>query len=143
MRTTVAQLLAAKGNDVWSVRPGNTVYEALQLMAEKGVGALLVIDNGRLAGVISERDYARKVILHQRGSRQTPVADIMTREVHTVGSANSVGECMSLMTERRIRHLPVIDEGEIVGVVSIGDVVKAVIHDQKFLIEQLEQYITT
>ncbi len=144
MRTTVSQLLANKGDDVWAVPSGATVYEALELMADKGIGALLVIDDDRLVGVMSERDYARKVILFERDSKHTTVAEIMTGEVHTVTPDNSVGECMALMTERRIRHLPVLADGQtVIGVISIGDVVKTVIHEQKFLIEQLEQYITS
>jgi CBS domain-containing protein len=144
MRTTVAHLLAAKGRDVWSVRPDTTVYAALEEMSEKGVGALVVIDDdGRLAGIMSERDYARKVVLLDRVSKRTAVRDIMTEEVHTVVPDTTVAECMQTMTDRRIRHLPVLDAGLVVGVVSIGDIVKAVIHDQRFLIEQLEQYITS
>lgn len=144
MRTTVAHLLATKGDDVWSVSSTATVYEALEMMADKGVGALVVIDDGRLVGIISERDYARKVILLDRVSRKTSVADIMTAEVHTIAPTSSVAHCMTLMTEQRIRHLPVVDQdGTVTGVISIGDVVKAVIEDQRFLIEQLEQYITS
>jgi len=142
MRTTVAHLLAAKGKEVWNVPPEATVYDALEVMAEKGVGALVVLDGGRLVGIISERDYARKVILLERGSKETPVQDIMTAEVHTVGATTTVADCMSIMTERRFRHLPVMDGDDIMGVISIGDVVKAVIEDQRFLIEQLEHYIT-
>ena len=144
MRTTVAHLLAAKGRDVWSVTPDTTVYQALESMADKGVGALVVIDaDGHLAGIMSERDYARKVVLLDRISTETKVREIMTPEVHTVTSDTSVAECMQMMTDRRIRHLPVLDGDSVVGVVSIGDIVKAVIHDQRFLIEQLEQYITS
>lgn len=144
MRTTVAHLLSTKGDDVWSVTSTATVYEALEMMADKGVGALIVVDDGRLVGIISERDYARKVILLDRVSRKTAVADIMTADVHTIAPTSSVAHCMTMMTEQRIRHLPVVDEeGGVTGVISIGDVVKAVIEDQKFLIEQLEQYITS
>lgn len=112
-------------------------------MAERGVGALLVIDDGHLSGIISERDYARKVVLLSRVSKKTPVSDIMTADVHTVTPDTSVSDCMGTMTDHRIRHLPVKDDGEVVGIVSIGDIVKAVIQEQKFLIDQLEQYITT
>jgi CBS domain-containing protein len=144
MRTTVAHLLAAKGRDVWSVSPDTTVYEALETMSQKGVGALVVIgEDGALAGIMSERDYARKVVLLDRVSKTTEVREIMTGEVHTVTAQSSVADCMGLMTDKRIRHLPVIDKDRVIGVVSIGDIVKAVIQDQKFLIEQLEQYITS
>ncbi len=143
MRTTVAHVLAAKGREVWSVAPDATVYQALEVMADKGVGALVVIEGERLVGIVSERDYARKVILLERGSRETPVSEIMTANVHTVGSDSSVADCMTLMTERRIRHLPVLEGERVAGVISIGDIVKAVIQDQRFLIEQLENYITS
>ncbi len=142
MRTTVAHLLAAKGKDVWSVGPDTTVYEALEVMADKGVGALVVLEGDALVGIISERDYARKVILLERVSKETPVRDIMTAEVHTVVPTTTVADCMSIMTARRFRHLPVLDQDRVTGVISIGDVVKAVIEDQRFLIEQLEHYIT-
>lgn len=142
MPATVAQLLAVKGRDAWSVPPDATVYRALQVMAERGVGALLVMDGDRLVGVVSERDYARKVILLDRVSRRTRVSEIMTEELHTVTPGDSVTACMEIMTERRIRHLPVLDGESVVGVVSIGDVVKHVISDQESLIAQLEQYIT-
>lgn len=144
MTTTVSHLLATKGTDVWSVTPATTVYQALATMADKEVGALLVIDGGRLVGVMSERDYARKVILLDRLSRETTVAEIMTTAIHTVATTDSVVTCMTLMTEHRVRHLPVVDDGgDVVGVISIGDAVKAVIEDQRFLIEQLESYITS
>ncbi len=144
MATTVAHLLAAKGRDIWSVSPDDTVFKALEDMAEKGVGALVVLDgDGNLAGIMSERDYARKVVLVDRVSRETTVSEIMTPEVHCVSLHSTVEECMSMMTDRRIRHLPVLDEGNVVGVVSIGDIVKAVMRDQRQLIEQLEQYITS
>ena len=127
---------------MWTVPPDATVYSALEVMAEHGVGALLVMDGDRLVGVVSERDYARKVILLDRESRTTAVAEIMTSDLHTVAPAASVPECMTLMTEQRIRHLPVLEQGRVVGVISIGDVVKHVISDQESLIAQLEQYIT-
>jgi CBS domain-containing protein len=140
--TTVARLLDSKGHEVWSVAPEDSVYRAIERMAEKGVGALTVVDGGRLAGVLSERDYARKVILQGKSSRDTPVADIMTRDVVTVRPDQSVEDCMALMTERRIRHLPVVDGDRLVGMISIGDVVKWVISDRESLIAQLEGYIT-
>lgn len=143
MAATVAHLLALKGRDVWSVAPDSTVYEALEALAEHGVGALLVMDGDRLVGIVSERDYARKVMLLERLAKTTAVSEIMTAELHTVTPAASVPECMAMMTERRIRHLPVLDGDRVVGVVSIGDVVKHVINDQQALIDQLEQYITS
>ena len=138
---TVRQLLERKGTEIWSIAPDASVFDAIQLMAEKGIGALLVIDKGELVGIISERDYARKVILKGRSSKQTPVQDIMTEKVLYVPPSRSLEECMALMTERRIRHLPVIDEGRLAGVFSVGDVIKAMISEQEFIIEQLESYI--
>ena len=143
MRTTVAHLLLAKGKDVWTVAPDTTVYDALEIMAEKDVGALVVLDGNNLVGIISERDYARKVVLLRRVSRETSVGEIMTTDVHTVTPESSVADCMATMTEQRIRHLPVVSGADVVGIISIGDVVKSVIEDQRFLIEQLEQYITS
>ena len=144
MATLVSQILAAKGREVWSIRSTDSVYDALAELAEKGVGALVVVDDGALMGILSERDYARKVILQGRDSASTRVNEIMTSDLYTVGPTQSVNDCMQLMTEQRIRHLPVVeDDGTLVGVVSIGDVVKAVIGDQRFLIEQLESYITS
>lgn len=143
MSKTVSNLLADKGTIVWSVDADASVYEALEFMAEKDVGALVVLEDGQLAGIISERDYARKVILLDRGSRETRVDEIMTRDVITVSPRDSVAECMELMTEHHIRHLPVIDDEALSGIVSIGDVVKGVIGEQEALIIQLEQYITS
>ena len=145
MAKTVAHLLDEKvsgtGSDVWSVAPTATVYEALEIMAANNIGALVVLDGDRLVGIMSERDYARKVILFDRGSRETTVAEIMTPDPVTVPRSTTVTECMELMTNNRFRHLPVVDDG-LVGVVSIGDVVRAVIDEQRYLIEQLEGYIT-
>ena len=138
----VNEILHLKGHAVWTIGPQASVYEALELMAEKDVGALLVVDGGRLAGIFSERDYARKVILKGKASRETPVRDIMTSPVLTVAPEDTVEECMKLMTLHRIRHLPVVDGGKLVGVISIGDAVKAIITEQEFMIEQLENYIT-
>ena len=143
MQKTVARLLEGKGTDVWSVAPDATVYEALELLAEKGIGALVVLDGDRLAGIVSERDYARKVVLRNLSSKDVHVSDIMTAGVHTVTMDNTTVECMTLMTDERIRHLPVVEEDRVVGVISIGDVVLSVIDEQKFLIEQLESYITS
>jgi len=143
MQKTVSQLIAAKGSATWSIAPDASVYEALELMAERNVGALVVVDKGELVGIMSERDYARKVILVDRGSRETHVSEIMTAGPVTVTSATTITECMELMTNNRFRHLPVVDSGVLVGVISIGDVVRAVIEEQRFLIEQLESYITS
>ena len=142
MERTVAHLIASKGSDVWSVRPDATVYVALETMAERNVGALVVVDGGRLVGILSERDYSRKVILLSRGSRETRVDEIMTPDPITVSTTTSIGECMQLMTDNRFRHLPIVENDEIIGVVSIGDVVRGVIEAQQFMIEQLESYIT-
>ena len=140
--TFVSQLLSAKGTDVWSVKPECTVFAALVLMAEKEVGALLVLDGESLVGVFSERDYARKVILRDKSSRDTPVSEVMSAPVIFVRPDQSIDECMSLMTEKRTRHLPVLDNGKLTGLISIGDVVKAVISDREAVIDQLESYIT-
>jgi len=139
---TVRDILEVKGRQVWSIEPGVTVFEALQLMAEKEIGALTVTDGERLAGIISERDYARKVILLGRASPTTAVKEIMSEPV-CVHLEQSVEECMALVTDKRVRHLPVIEAGKIVGLISIGDLVKSIIDDQKFVIEQLERYITS
>lgn len=140
--TTIRQLLEKKGNDVWSTSPESSVYDALLLLAEKNVGALVVFDAGKLAGIVSERDYARKVILQGRASMKTPVREIMTEEVFTLSPENSVEEAMALMTKKKIRHLPVIEENEIVGVISIGDLVESIIVEQEIMISQLESYIS-
>ena len=137
----VRQLLARKGHDVWSIDVEEPVLEAIQLMADKHVGALPVTRNGELAGVISERDYARKVILLGRSSAETPVWQIMSSPVVTVTPEEDARQCMELMTRKRIRHLPVVDQGRMVGVISIGDLVRAVIEDQEQTIEQLERFI--
>ena len=139
--TTVKQLLERKGRRVWSIRPDAPVLEALKLMAEHGVGALVVLEGERLAGVISERDYARKVILHGKSSSETPVHEIMTGRVVTVTPAQTVADCMAVMTEKHFRHLPVVEDGRVVGVLSIGDLVKAVIAEQADTIRALESYI--
>ena len=138
----VAQLLRTKGSEVWSIEPEASVFEAIKLMAEKGIGALLVMEAGRLAGIISERDYARKVILRGKSSTETPVREIMTPRVFYVHPEQSVEECMALMTEKHIRHLPVLRGEEVAGIISIGDLVKALISDREIRIQQLENYIT-
>lgn len=139
---TVKQLLQSKGRQVWSIAPEAMVYDALKLMAEKGVGALVVLEAGQVAGIISERDYARKVSLQGKSDRTTSVGEIMTAKVIYVYPEQTIEDCMALMTDKRIRHLPVIDGGQLIGVISIGDVVKEVISHQEFLIAQLEHYIT-
>lgn len=138
---TVRQLLQAKGPGVYSIAPDARVFDALTLMAEKNVGALVVLEGDTLAGIISERDYARKVILHGKSSHDIPVRAIMTDKVMTVQPGQTVEECMALMTNERIRHLPVVEDGKLVGVLSIGDLVKEVIAEQEQTIKQLESYI--
>jgi len=139
--TSVRQLLDRKGRQVFSIAPGTAVLDAIRTMAERHVGALLVMEGEKLSGIVSERDYARKVILMGRSSADTPVRDIMTATVITVQPETPVEKCMQIMTERRVRHLPVIENGRVVGMVSIGDLVKAVIAEQQQQIEQLESYI--
>ncbi len=139
----VRDILAVKGRDVWSIGPNASVYDAMKLMADKGIGALLVMEEAKLVGIISERDYARKVILQGRSSRTTSVHEIMTMRVAYAEPEQNIEECMALMTEIRIRHLPVIEAGEVRGVISIGDLVKSIIAEQKFIIEQLERYISS
>lgn len=141
MVQTVRSMLRGKGHEVWSIAPSSSVYEAIRLMSDKGVGALVVLDGQRLVGIISERDYTRNVILKERASRSTSVAEIMSRKVFYVDLERTAEECMALMTERRVRHLPVLEQQAVVGVISIGDVVKAVINAKGLLIEQLERYI--
>ncbi len=140
--TTVSQLLQAKGHDVWSVTPDTSVYSALKLMADKNVGALPVFEADQLVGMFSERDYARKVILLGQSSRYLPVREIMTSIVASVIPEHSIEDCMELMTDKRVRHLPVFEDDRVIGVISIGDVVKSLISEQESIIHQLEQYIT-
>lgn len=141
--TTIRQLLATKGNSVWSISPEATVYDALSLLAEKNIGALLVLQDGEIAGIVSERDYARKVVLRGKASMKTPVSEIMTSEVVTVRPELGIRDALALMTERHIRHLPVVEGSKVIGFVSIGDLVKSIIADQELLINQLEQYISS
>ncbi|MDP8984091.1 MAG: CBS domain-containing protein [Pseudomonadota bacterium] len=138
---TVNQLLRVKGGQIFSVAPTDSVLRAIEIMATRHVGALLVMNQGMLLGIISERDYARKVILKNRSSHDTPVADIMSSPPVTVAATATIHQCMELMTEGRFRHLPVVEAGRVVGVLSIGDLVKAVIEDQRDQIAQLERYI--
>ena len=138
----VSQCLQRKGRSVWSISPDASVYDALKLMAEKDIGALLVLERDELAGIFSERDYARKVVLKGKSSKETMLREIMTSRVICVHQHQSIEECMALMTEYHVRHLPVLEGEKLVGVISIGDVVKEIISEQKFVIEQLEQYIT-
>jgi CBS domain-containing protein len=139
---TVSQILQRKGNIVWSISPEASVFEALQLMAEKNLGAVLVMKNDRVVGIMSERDYARKIILHGKHSKDTLVKEIMSSQVIYVNISLSVEECMALMINKRIRHLPVIENGRLSGIISIGDVVDAVIDEKEFVIDQLVHYIT-
>ena len=140
--TTVKEILSEKGDQVWSTSPDTTVFDALRFMSEKGIGAVVVMDNQEVVGVFSERDYARKVILEGKSSKDLPVKEIMTRRVMFVKPENSTEECMALMTDKHIRHLPVAVDDKLVGILSIGDIVKAIISQQEFVIEQLENYIT-
>ncbi len=138
---TVRQILDKKGYEVYNVSPDSSVFDALNLMADKNIGAVVVIDNDNVVGILSERDYARKVILHGKTSRDTPVRDIMTERVLYVKPDNTSDECMALMADKRIRHLPVLENDKLIGVISIGDIVNAIIEEDKYIIEQLENYI--
>ena len=138
---TVKQILDEKGSKVWTIPPQAKVFDALKLMSEKGVGALIVMEDDDVVGILSERDYARKIVLLGRHSQDTPVRDIMTTQVYGVHLDTTADECMALMTDKRIRHLPVCKDGKLTGVISIGDVVKAIIGHQKGTIENLENYI--
>ena len=137
----VRDVLGSKGSEVWSIGPDETVYQALELMAAKQVGALLVLHEGKVAGIFSERDYARKVILKGKSSKELPVSKIMSTQVLWVSPARTIEEAMALMTSKHIRHLPVLEDDELIGFISIGDVVKALIEEREFVIGQLENYI--
>jgi CBS domain-containing protein len=139
---SVGSVLAHKGSVVWSIAPNSMVFDAIQLMADKNVGALPVVDSGQLVGMISERDYTRKVSLKGKSSKQTPVREIMTEEVVTVNATDSISECMRVMTDSRIRHLPVMEGQKMIGLVSLGDLVKWIISTQAATIEALQKYIT-
>jgi signal-transduction protein with cAMP-binding, CBS, and nucleotidyltransferase domain len=142
MTITVNQLLNSKNDEIFSVTPGTLVIDAIKMMDEKEVGALLVIKNDKLAGIISERDYTRKVILKNRSSAKTKVSEIMTSSLKTVDPSQSLDECMVIMSHSHIRHLPIVQDGQVIGILSIMDVVKNIISEQEFTIEQLQHYIT-
>jgi len=142
MISTVDEILQRKGHVVWSIGPKDTVLNALKIMAEKDIGALVVLQDNRLVGIISERDYARKIVLKGKASISTRVKDIMTDKVYYVSPRTTIEECQALLTEQSVRHLPVLDEGKLVGIISIGDVVKAIIDEQEITISQLSDYIT-
>ena len=140
--TTARQILDAKGYDIWSVNPADSVLDSLKMMADKGIGALLVMDGEKLVGIVTERDYARKVILEGKSSADTTVQAIMSDKVLCVSPDRTVDQCMALMTDKRARHLPVVEHKKVIGMLSIGDLVKAVISDQQILIDQLQHYIS-
>ncbi|MDX1413170.1 MAG: CBS domain-containing protein [Candidatus Promineifilaceae bacterium] len=137
----VSQILQSKGSHTWTISPEATVFDALVILAEKDIGSLVVVENDDVVGIFSERDYSRKVILQGKSSRETLIKEVMTPEVICVRPNQSVSKCMALMTDKRIRHLPVLADGKLAGVISIGDVVKAIISDQQIMINQLEDYI--
>ena len=140
--TTIAQLLNAKGDQIWSVEPKATIFEALEIMSEKEIGALLVMEDGKLTGIFSERDYARKVILKGKSSKETPVGELMTKKVFYMDPQKTINDCMAMMTAKRIRHVPVIKDNQVMGIVTIGDVVNQIISEQEVTINHLENYIT-
>ena len=142
MTKLVSDILDSKGHEVWAVKPDDTVFDSLQLMAEKGIGALLVMDGDRLVGIVTERDYARKIILEGKSSKTSSVAEVMTTRVLCVTPERTIDECMALMTDKRARHLPVLDHKRVIGVISIGDLVKILISEQQVLIDQLQHYIS-
>ncbi len=139
---TVKQLLQTKGSNIWSIAPQASVYEALQMMADKNVGALLVIKEGKLVGIFSERDYARKIILKGKFSKDASVGEVMIQDVLYISSGDTLEDCMALMTAKHIRHLPVLENDQLIGIVTLGDVVTKIISEQKFKIQELEKYIT-
>jgi CBS domain-containing protein len=138
----VRNIIAAKGNVIFSVEPSTIVLKAIELMCEKNIGGLLIVENEKLVGIFTERDYARKLILKGRSSKDTKIGDLMTPNPFTVSPDSSIEDCMKLMTDKHIRHLPVVEDNKLVGMISIGDVVKSVIEEQKNIIEHLESYIT-
>jgi len=138
----VSSILRSKGNIIFTIVPETIVYEALEIMVEKNVSALLVMENDKLAGIFTERDYARKIVLKGKVSKETSIGEVMTRDLITVAPETSLDSCMRLMTGKLIRHLPVVDKGQLAGIISIGDVVKYIIEEQNFIIENMEHYIT-
>ena len=138
---TVTNILANKAKETFTISPESSVYQALEMMVEKNVSALIIMDGEQIAGIFTERDYARKVILKGKASKETPVKDIMTKDLITVTAGTSIDDCMQLMTSKYIRHLPVVEEKKLIGIISIGDVVRHIIEDQKFLIENMGNYI--
>ena len=140
--TTVGNLLTSKSSEIWSIAPDNSVFEALEMMAEKNVSGLLILENDKLIGIFTERDYARKLILKGRSSKNTKVLEMMTKDILYVKTQNTIEDCMTLMTAKRIRHLPVIDSNRLIGIVTIGDLVKQIISEQQTTIHQLENYIS-
>jgi CBS domain-containing protein len=139
---SIGQLLESKGKDIWTIAPNATVFEGLRIMAKRNVGALLVIDKDNLVGIFSERDYARKVILEGKSSKDTAVGELMTKDVYYIDPKNTLQESMAVMTARHIRHMPVLDKDRLVGMVTLGDVVKQIIAEQEFTIRELEKYIS-
>jgi len=139
---TIGQLLESKGKDIWTIAPNATVFEGLRIMAKRNVGALLVIDKDNLVGIFSERDYARKVILEGKSSKDTAVGELMTKDVYYIDPKNTLQESMAVMTARHIRHMPVLDKDRLVGMVTLGDVVRQIIAEQEFTIRELEKYIS-
>jgi CBS domain-containing protein len=139
---TVRDILREKGTQVYATSPDASVYDALQQMADKNIGALIVFEGDRMVGLISERDYARKIVLKNKFSRETAVSEIMSRDVVTVSPDRNLEECMEVITARRVRHLPVVEDDRVLGIISIGDIVKGIIEHKEFVIEQLEYYIT-
>jgi len=139
---TIKELLKKKSGDIWSISPQASVYQALELMAQKEVGALLVMENDKLVGIFSERDYARKIILKGKASKETAVGELMTKNVYYVTPDNTLEEAMALMTSKQIRHLPIMNQGKLSGIVTLGDVVKKIISEQKLTIDELENYVT-
>jgi CBS domain-containing protein len=140
---TVADILNEKGRHVFAAAPGDSVFDAIKTMSDKGIGGMIVMDGEKLVGIMTERDYARKVVLEGKSSRNSTVSEIMTGHVLCVTPEQTIDECMALMTDKRARHLPVLENEKVVGVISIGDLVKAVIHEQQILIDQLQNYITS
>ena len=140
--TKISQLLLNKGNQIWSIEPKTTIFEALEIMSEKEIGALLVMEEEKLVGIFSERDYARKVILKGKSSKNTPVGELMTKKVFYIDPQKTISDCMAMMTAKRIRHVPVIEDEKVIGIVTIGDVVNQIITEQEVTIHHLENYIT-